>query len=250
MYLLIMKTLRLLPIAFLFLFSSSLLAQVSGSPREFETTTEMYNQIRRMLNTKEKVPYEIDWDNVKGSPYLNEKYKLAKFYIGDKSYGNIMMRFNTYTSEIELLPEEGEEVGALMKLDGSRILFENKTLALFNYTNEDGDATKEYFLVLNKADNIKLLLRKKCVFSPNEKALTANQADRAAKFTQYNYFYIVKDGEFFEVNPKKKDVMKVFPDKKNEIKAYIKSEKLKLKNQQDFAKLVDYIARISTEESN
>ncbi|PTX63943.1 hypothetical protein C8N46_101553 [Kordia periserrulae] len=245
-----MKTLRLLPIAFLLLFSSSLIAQISGSPREFETTTEMYNQIRKLLNTKEKVPYKIDWENVKGSPYLTENYKLAKFSVGEKSYGNIMMRFNTYTDEIELLPEEGEEAGALMKLDDSKITFGNTTLALFDYTTEEGDAKKGYFLVLNSADNIKLVLKKKCVFSPNEKALTANQADRAAKFTQYDYFYIVKDGDFMEVSPKKKDILKIFPNQKNEIKEFIKTEKLKLKNQQDFGKLVDYIASISNMESN
>ncbi len=88
------------------------------------------------------------------------------------------------------------------------------------------------------------MIRKKCVFSRNEKALTANQADRAAKFTQYDYYYILKEGTPVMVSPKKKAIVKLFPDKKNEIKGYIKSEKLKLKNQEDFAKLVDYIASL------
>ncbi|AXG68366.1 hypothetical protein KORDIASMS9_00581 [Kordia sp. SMS9] len=241
-----MKSLRLLPIAFLFLMSYSTIAQVSGSPREFETTTEMYNQIRKIINTREIAAYEIDWENVKGSPYLHEEYKLAKFYVANKSYGNIMMRFNTYTDEVELMPEEIDgEIGALMKIDGSRVAFGNKMLKLLSYTDEDGNADKGYFLVLNSADNLNLLLKKKCIFSPNEKALTANQADRKAKFTQYDYYYILKDGTPIAVTPKKKSITSIFPDKKNEIKEYIKSEKLKLKKQEDFAKLVDYIASIS-----
>ncbi|MFK7749260.1 MAG: hypothetical protein AB8B65_12765 [Kordia sp.] len=239
-----MKTLQLLPIAFLLLFGNSLIAQISGSPREFETTTEMYNQIRKFLNTKEKDPYKIDWNNVKGSPYLEQNYKLGQFFVGDKSYGNVMMRFNTYTDEIELMPINGEEVGALMKIDNSRLTYGNKTLELLSYKDEDGNVQQGYFLVLNTNTNVKLLLRKKCVFSPNEKALTANQADRAAKFTQYDYYYILKEGIPVMVSPKKKAITKLFPEKKDEIKSYIKSERLKLKNQKDFAKLVDYIATL------
>jgi hypothetical protein len=241
-----MKTLQLLPIAFLFLYSFSLGAQVDGSPRQFENTSQVFQELRRVINSKEKTPYEIDWENVKGSPYLNEEYKLGQFFIGEKSYGNVMMRFNTYTDEIELMPVDGEEIGALMKLDDSRLVFENKTLKLMSYQDEDGYAQKGYFLVLSSHDNLQLLLRKKCVFSPNEKGPTANHADRAAKFTQYDYFYIVKNNETpIQVNPKKKSILKVFPDQKNEIKSYLKSEKLKLKKQEDFAKLIDYIASLS-----
>lgn len=240
-----MKIVRLLPIALLSFFSISLVAQISGAPREFETTVDLYNQIRKIINSREKPDYEIDWNNVKGSPYLYEDYKLANFSVGNKNYGNILMRFNTYSQEIELKPEKEEgEVGALMKLENSKITFGNEKLKLFSYTDEEGDAEKGYFLVLNTAENIQLLLRKKCVFSPNEKAMTANQADRAAKFTQYDYYYISKDGTPVAVSPKKKAIINLFPDKKNEIKDYIKSEKLKLKKEKDFATLVDYIASL------
>jgi len=239
-----MKTLRLLPIVLLVLFSTSLFAQMSGAPREFESTSQIYDQLRKLLNTKAKDPYKIDWDNVKGSPYLYENYKMAQFYVGDKSYGTIMMRLNTYSNEIELLPQEGQEMEALMKVDGSRVTFEDKSLELFTYKDEEGYEKQAYFLVLNDEKNVQLLLRKKCVFSPNEKAPTMNQANRAAKFTQYDYYYIVKDGEPILVDAKKKDVVKVFPEKENEIKKYIKSEKLKLKREKDFAKLIDYVATL------
>ena len=229
-----MKALRLLPIAFLFLFSASMFAQVSGAPRQFETTSKIYNQIRNLLNTTEKSPYKIDWETVKGTPYLYEKYKIAKFYVGNKSYGNIMMRLNTYSNEIELLPEDGQEMESLMKIDESRVVFDNKTLKLFTFKDEDGSENKAYFEVLNDEENVQLLLRKKCKFSPNEKALTQNQADRAAKFTQYDYYYILKDGELTQVDAKKKDVVNLFPGKASEIKKYIKSEKLKLKKEKRF----------------
>ncbi|MCH2196283.1 hypothetical protein [Kordia sp.] len=239
-----MKTLRLLPFSFSLLFSMSLIAQIDGSPRQFESTSQIFQELRKVINSKEKTPYEIDWENVKGSPYLYEKYKLGQFFVGDKSYGNVMMRLNTYTDEIELMPVEGEEVGALMKIDDSRLTFENKTLKLLPYKDEDDYAQKGYFLELTQNKDLKLLLRKKCLFSPNEKALTANQKDRAAKFTQYDYFYILKDGNLTSIEPKKKSVLKMFPDKRSEIKSYIKSEKLKLKKEKDFAKLVDYIASL------
>ena len=239
-----MKIQHLLPIAILFLFTTPLLAQIDGSPRQFESTSQVYDELLKIMNSREKIPYEIDWENVQGSPYLNEEYKLAKLYVGEKSYGNIMMRFNTYTNEIELYPKEGEESEALMKLDDSRILFEDKTLEVFDFTDDEGVSKKGYFLVLSDQDDVKLLLRKKCVFSPNEKALTANQADRKAKFTQYNYFYVVKNGELIQVEPRKKDIIKLFPKKEKEIKKYIKSEKLRLKDSEDLAKLIDHVATL------
>ncbi|WP_430411585.1 hypothetical protein [Kordia sp.] len=237
-----MKTLRLLPIALLFLYSASLFAQMSGAPREFESTSQVYDALLKFINTKQKDPYEIDWDNVKGSPYLYEQYKVGTFFIGDKSYGQVLMRLNTYSDEIELLPEEGQETEALMKVTNSKVTFENKTLKVYTYNDDDGYEKQGYFLVLSDHKNVSLLFRKKCVFSPNEKAPTANQANRAAKFTQYDRYYIVKEGNKpVEVQPKKKAVIKLFPEKTDEIKSYIKSEKLKLKNQEDFAKLITYI---------
>lgn len=240
-----MKTLRLLPIAFLFLYGTSLFAQISGAPREFESTSQIYDKLRDFLNQKEKDPYEIDWENVKGSPYLYEKYKVGTFFVGDKSYGNVLMRLNTYTDEIELLPEEGGEAEALMKVANSKLTFENKTLKVYAYNDEEGYEKQGYFLVLSESESVSLLLRKKCVFSPNEKALTANQADRAAKFTQYDRYFIVKDGSKpIEIAPKKKAIIKLFPEKADEIKKYIKSEKLKLKRQEDLAKLITYIGTL------
>lgn len=237
-----MKSLRLLPIVFLFLFSTAIFAQVSGAPRQFESTSQVFDQLMKFMNTKEKGPYKIDWDNVKGSPYLYEDYKLGTFYIGDKSYGNIMIRLNTYNDEIELYTEDGKETEALMKIDNSRVVFGDEMLKLYNYVDEEGSEAQGYFLVLSDQKNVSLLLRKKCVFSPNEKAMTANQADRAAKFTQYDRYYIVKDGKKpVLVDAKKKSILKLFPGKEDEIKKYIKSEKLKLKNQEDFAKLVTFI---------
>jgi len=239
-----MKTLRLLPIAFLFLYSASIFAQINGTPKQFESTSQIFDELRKFIETKQNEPYKIDWDNVKGSPYLHESYKLAKFYIGDKSYGNIMMRLNTYSNEIELLPKDGEEIEALMKIDKSRIIFDNTTLKLYTYKDEEGTEQKAYFSVLNDEENVQLLLRKKCVFSPSQKALTQNQADRAAKFTQYDYYYILRAGELTQVDAKKKAVANLFPEKANEIKKYIKSEKLKLKKEKDFAKLIDYVATL------
>lgn len=239
-----MKSLRLLPITLLFAFTTTTFAQIDGSPRQFETTSQIYDQLFKIMNTREKIPYEIDWNNVQGSPYLDENYKLAKLYVGDTSYGNIMMRFNTYTNEIELYPREGKESEALMKLDDSKIVYEDTTIEIFEFTNEEGATKKGYFVVLSDQDDVKLLLRKKCVFSPNEKAQTANQADRKAKFTQYDYFYIVQNGELTQVDPRKKDIIELFPQKEKEIKKYIKAQKLKLKNADDFAKLINYVATL------
>ena len=118
-----MKTLRLLPIALSLLFSIPIFAQIDGSPRQYESTSQLFQNLRKVINSKEKTPYAIDWENVKGSPYLEQNYKLGQFFVGDKSYGNVMMRLNTYTDEIELMPIDGEEVGALMKIDNSRLTY-------------------------------------------------------------------------------------------------------------------------------
>lgn len=218
----------------------------SGSPRQFESTAEVYNTIRDFLNRKEKEPYFVNIENAKGSPYLDKNYQMGTFYIGDKSYGNILMRFNTYTDEIELARENDGQTEALMKIDNSKVVFKNNTLKVYDYNDKDNQPTKGYFLVLNSNDKLTLLLRKKCVFSPNEKALTANQADRAAKFTQYDYYYVVKDGTLpVRLATKKKAIFKMFPEKKNEIKKYIKSEKLNIKKQADLTKLFKYISSLS-----
>ncbi len=69
------------------------------------------------------------------------------------------------------------------------------------------------------------------------------RANQDLKYDRERVYYLLgKEGEFLLFN--KRNVAQLFPDKKNQIKSFIKSNQIKFDDRQDLYKLADYIESI------
>jgi hypothetical protein len=66
------------------------------------------------------------------------------------------------------------------------------------------------------------------------------RANQDLKYERERIYYLLgKEGEFLLFN--KRNIIQLFPDKKNQIKSFLKSSKIKFDNSEDIYKLADYI---------
>ncbi|UJH66550.1 hypothetical protein [Allomuricauda sp. SCSIO 65647] len=220
--------------------------QGSGISLNGQINTSQYNTTRlsnlifeKFLDQKEKVN-PIKFEDIKGSPYEPKEFVVGTFHLKDKEPLNLMMRYNMYDDEIEVKENDGT-ITSFLKVDGTEFSIQDALIRPYSYTDENDQFKRGNFVVLADGDT-KLLLKKKVVLIPPEKAPTPNQRDRAAKFIVNKDYYVLKGTEQPVLfNGKKKDLLSLFPDRAEEIKKFIKEGKLNLKKQEDLAQVFEHI---------
>ncbi|MDH7444779.1 hypothetical protein [Aquimarina sp. 2201CG14-23] len=212
---------------------------MSGVIRQYQSTLLAFQKIKRLLKD-EKKDNSIDFESIKGSPYLNEKFSLGKLYIYDSLIDNNLFRYNIYSDEIEVT--ENNQLYGLYKVKGMKLMLDNQTLVLKNYQENSKSKNKSYFIVLSEGKNISLYKRKKCKLTPAQKATTPNQMDRAAKFNIYEDYYIKKENDehLYKISTKERNILKIMQDKKEIVKNYIDKHNINLKNEKKLTELFTF----------
>jgi hypothetical protein len=221
-------------------------AQQSGVSLPGQINTSNYNNTRlshlifkNFLDQKEKAANPIKFEDIQGSPYEPEEFVPGTFYMKDNPPLTLRMRHNMYDDEIEVMEDNGK-ITAFLKNESTQFRLNNTLIRPYQYM-DDGLDKKSNFHVLVDGD-IKFMLRKKVVLIPQAKAPTPNQQDRAAKFVTHNdYFLLRKDGSPVPFKEKKKDILKLFPDKSGQIKKYIKANNLNVRRQEDLIRLFEHL---------
>nr|WP_321244314.1 hypothetical protein [uncultured Psychroserpens sp.] len=249
-----MRTLNYIILLFALLVSTVSVAQaVAGIPNQYEATWRLKQVIRDKLNTQERTN-PVAYRDIKGSPYLSEKFKDGEYILNGESQGHFYLRYNVYNDQIEILVDASPEnlslaepsFDAFLKYDKSKVLLDGKTIRSYYYNDHNDNTVNSYFIEVNKTDKLTLLLRKRCVLTPAEKAATPNQADRAARFTTYDDYYIINEGEKYpkKIELNKRKLLKEFPEQADALKQFIKNENINLDEESDLVKLTNYMSTL------
>lgn len=175
------------------------------------------------------------YEDISGTPYLTKTFSNAK--LAD-NYEQLPVRYNSYTDEIEfqkdnktsVLPKEA-------KFSRIEISSPKQTLALLE-TNDD---LSGYFFEISKGKNT-LYKKIKTKFIDYVPAPNGYASDKPANFKTLDPVYYIKTEKGFIKKPKnQKDIIEQFPDKKEALTAFFKSNKIKFDKEEDLIKLVAFL---------
>ncbi len=177
-----------------------------------------------------------------GSPYLNKAFSLAKV---DDSENKFPVRYNAYSDEFEFLNSKNDTL-VLDKSDAySKIIFSgsNKKYLLTHYTDFTEKPYTGYLVEQYQKNNWAVLKRERISFYPGKKAKTSLENDMPAKYNKEKEdFYLKKpDGSIVEFPESKKQLGKLFPDKKDAIETFVKEQKIDFEYDQN--KIIDFLAQ-------
>jgi hypothetical protein len=177
-----------------------------------------------------------------GSPYFNKAFSLAKI---DDSEHKFAIRYNAFSDEFEFLNSKNDTLVLDKTSNYPKITFagSNKKYVLVSYTDFTGKNHTGYLIEQYQKNNWFFLKRERISFYPGKKAKTSLENDMPAKYNKEREdFYLRKpDGSIVEFPESKKQLSKLFPDKKEAIESFVKEQKIDFEYDQN--KIIDFLAQ-------
>ncbi len=204
----------------------------SGAPRQYMNTMHAFQEFRKLLN-KEIKDNPISLEDIKGSPYMDDKFKLGSIFVNDSLIEKSLIRYNIYSDEIEI--KENNELFSLLKIDNSSVIINEQKITYRKYLTDSGKIEGGYFVLLFKGEFLNLYKKLRCKLSSPIKAPTPNQKNRAAKFLTYTDYYVKfnEKSKFKKIKSKQKFILELMNDRKDVIKKLIQEEKIDFKKEND-----------------
>ena len=173
---------------------------------------------------------------VDGSPYLVKDFLMGKVEGFPDFY---QIRYNAYLDEVQF--KKDNKIMAFLKEEKyGTIKFTdtNETLKLANYKYEN-NSVLGYLFVIADTGNVKIYRKSSVTFQDFKVAKNSYETDSPANFRRAPDVYFVQRGTagIVELPSNKKQLIELFPDKKEEIKNYLKDNKLDYNTKNNVQKL-------------
>ena len=190
-------------------------------------------------------PFENIYENVNGTPYFNEKYKLANIKLNQgkgRTFAGVQTRIDLVTQQVHFISSNGVE-GFLFAGMVKEVTYEDTTTDgiisykfLTGFPAVDKQTDQNFYLVLSegRCSFLKSIVKK---VNERKNELSGEVAKDLETYEDY-YFYV---NGFMKRWKKDKDfVLAELADKQKEINQYVLTNKVNFKNADQVAKLVKY----------
>lgn len=189
---------------------------------------------------------EIDLDKFQGSPYTSNTFAPTILKYNDEVVGNIYYRYNALNEEIEIkkTSSEDEPYKALVKDKEVSLLINAKPLSFKTFVTEKNETINGYLTLLQKGNKYDLYQRTLVKFTEGQPAQNSFVAAVPSRFTKFTEYYFQKDGvnRIDQIPQKNKKLLKLIDaSKREDLKIFLKENNLNIKNEQDLAKVFDYL---------
>lgn len=197
---------------------------------------------------------ETEYTSVDGSPYFYDDWKSGA--IRDKSgklSENLMIRYDSYRDEVQFLkdgrtlvvePSLASEFYFVILNDETKKV---ESLFFKNGFSVDKYSPLNYFQIVYEG-KAKFIKKVKTAYI-EETVNNFGTNEQVKKFvTSEEEFFIKSDGTVHPINKSRKDLIPLFGESANGVKAFIKENKLYLKNDTDLVKVLRKFEELSVGE--
>lgn len=194
----------------------------------------------RLLTTKEPTKKILNESDISGSPYLNKEFVLGSLLTNERiKYIDVPLRYNIYNDEIEFEMSEDSYLAIEAPETIKKATIGNDEFIYAVKRNKKGDQYGYYQLVSD--GKVKLLSRYNIVFEEGTTTTGYKKPRPPRLIRNSNTFYLqIANNEPQQVSAKK-DLEAIFGQQSQEMKAFIKKEKLNIRQEADLAKLIKFI---------
>lgn len=187
----------------------------------------------------EPISRTLNYAEIQGSPYLDDDLVkgYVKFIYGDSTVQ--FLRYNIYTDEVEYLADE--------KL----LVIKNATQVHYVYVNghwfyyktyKFRNAFKKGFLEKLVSGHFELYVKYAVDYEKKKNPESSYEKATPDRFVRKlpTYYFAIDNGPIINFDNSKSGLEEIFREDYPEIKKLIKSEKLKLRQQEDLVKIFEY----------
>ncbi len=181
----------------------------------------------------------------KGSPYIDFRFWDAKVRSVSQ---NSKMRYNCFSDEFEFITATNDTLvlDKIQDFDNITFLHNNQNYRLLDYKNENKSTTRGYLILLLETEKMSLYKKEVILLSEAKIARTSLEMSMPAKYQHQGSIYFLKtqNDEMLLFPKNKKELFKLYIDKKDRVEAFLKEQKIDLKNEKDMVKTVAYLSTL------
>jgi hypothetical protein len=178
---------------------------------------------------------------VKGDQFLfSNDFLNGVVSISGTTFRSLRLKYDIFTDEVILVTDHGVIIQLNKeKVDQFSLYFQGKR---YNFINTDADSLELFSGYVNILTEGKVSLCAKY----RKEILQLAVENKYDLFSQINRVYMKKGGKFYRIDSKR-GVLNLMEDKKHELHAFIRTNRLKFsrKNPESFIPLVEYYNKIS-----
>lgn len=221
------------------LISTSCLAQNPPEPAGYDAKAN----IESLSGSGLVRSFDNRYQGIKGTPYLFEEWVPGEVFMKNKQTITIKeFNYNCYTNEVAYLDPSSKAVMLINKnnIEQFYMLSGADTLVFFQVQLEE-NAIPIFAQVLYKGEStLYRVYEKEFVKADYEGVYSAGR--KYDEFDDNSDLYLSKPDDAIpgKVKKSKKQILAAFPEAEKELSAYMKAEKLNLKQEEDLVKLLKY----------
>ncbi|MFY8186854.1 MAG: hypothetical protein ACOVLC_02730 [Flavobacterium sp.] len=178
-------------------------------------------------------------ENVTGTPFVNDKFVPADI---KSAQGTMRVRYNTESDELEISYEEATFV-LPKKPEYDLITFKSgELLQLLNYRDARNADVYGYLYNIYQGNKTTLYLKHRSVIIPEKQPQNSYEAATPPRYsrTDDEYYFNYKES-IVSFPDSKKDLIALYPNNKQEIEDFLKTNKLKFKTEADLIKIAAFL---------
>lgn len=214
------------------------------------TSGTIFAQMRRVKGIKSDLP-------TVGSVYIDDAFKPCKIYYNTEFVGEFFYRHNAFNDEIEIKDSDSprdNDVSSLVVMRQLKLIdSEDQTeLSLHVYQTKEENLRNGYLYKLSTGSKYNLYFKNNVKYTQGTRPVTSLTRPTPNKFSHFVEYYLKRNGEETaqSLGKNKGDFLNVVDtDIRNEVKDYIKEEKIDLKDTQDLIRLFDYMNSLDSADS-
>ena len=182
--------------------------------------------------------------NVQGSHYFDNKFRVAKLeYFGKELNDTGFMRYNAFRDEIEMADTQSQSESDVILIKSADVipLINGERYEYLPYRLETGNAYIGYLIKIFDGQRNKLFLKKKKTFMEAKIARTSLENSFPPRYVESIELYISKEGNTpIKLKQSKKALINIFGDNSDEIKKFIKVNRLKISDLSSVIKIFEF----------
>ncbi len=183
----------------------------------------------------------LQYSNLNGDPYIFKDFRKGKLVVLSGAKFDIAIRYDIYANEMHL-QNKGEIFAIIHPEKVNRIETDSLTFIYSKFIKSPGEETTKdgSYFILQADGKCKLLIKKNMRIQDPEPPKLYQDA-KPPKFvaTSDTYYLKLKDASAARIK-NEKDLFAVLGDQEAALDKFIRSNKLRIKNAEDLAKIVTY----------
>ncbi|MBW1294638.1 hypothetical protein [Aquimarina litoralis] len=188
------------------------------------------------------------FDEYDGSIYKSIRYKDASVIDEKSGTFDAKLRYNVYSDALEF--KKGEDLFMLSKNPTSHARIDGDYFYYCNFKTQRGLKRHGYYVLVELHEKYRIYKKYHLKVKEPSKTGAANGNNTAGRVQIKTKYYLEERGTIMELPMNKKELLATLSDKEEELKKYIKKERIKVKKEEDLIRLVSRYNALKSTDGN